>query len=107
MRPPQFAVEYIRTIKGESAQDNASMRPPQFAVEYGRNRGAFPARPDRFNEATAVRGGIPGGVLVETNTMPGFNEATAVRGGIPKTNRLPPGMRIASMRPPQFAVEYR
>ena len=82
MRPPRFAAEYAQLgMLGRPAED-ASMRPPRFAAEYQLFRQRRQLRRDRFNEAAAIRGGIPA-----------YGE-------------IDQALFEASMRPPRFAAEY-
>ncbi len=60
------------------------MRPQLFAGEYGDVRLASRPRLDCFNEAPAIRWGIPvTGTTVQRSHWASFNEAPAIRWGIP------------------------
>ena len=57
------------------------MRPPQFAGEKRGSETVMGIRPNRFNEAPAVRGGKDREPRNKGQHLGSFNEAPAVRGG--------------------------
>ncbi len=82
MRPPLFAAEYTTLDDTYLGKLIASMRPPLFAAEYVTRAQGNPRALESFNEAAAVRGGIPNDWIGKKIVI------------------------YASMRPPLFAAEY-
>ena len=59
MRPRHYAAEYLRGPRHQRVALRASMRPRHYAAEYRVGRGCHLAIPASFNEAAALRRGVP------------------------------------------------